>query len=51
MIFTGQQGKNDNLFVKIYNNKDINEPIKSKIIRNKLILTKIEPLFVEKSLP
>jgi len=51
MIFTGQQGKNDDLFVKIYNNKDIDEPLNSKIIRNKLILNKIEPLFVEESLP
>ena len=51
MIFTGQQGKSDDIFVKIYNNKDVDEPLKSKIIRNKLILTKIEPLFVEESLP
>jgi hypothetical protein len=51
MIFTGQQGKNDDLFVKIYNNKDIDEPLNSKIIRNKLLLTKMEPLFVEESLP
>ena len=47
MIFTGQQGKNDALFIEIYKNKNIDEPINSKIIRNKLILTKIEPHFVE----
>ena len=51
IVFTGQQGKNDDLFVKIYNNKDIDEPLNSKIIRNKLLLTKMEPLFVEESLP
>tara|TARA_B100000315_G_C14464109_1_gene535135 strand:- start:92 stop:982 length:891 start_codon:yes stop_codon:yes gene_type:complete len=51
MIFIGQQGKNDDLFVEIYNNKDIDEPLNSKIIRNKLLLTKMEPLFVEESLP
>ncbi|MCX6709661.1 MAG: hypothetical protein NTV63_01760 [Candidatus Woesearchaeota archaeon] len=40
-IYTGQQIKNSDLFVELYNNKDINESSESKIIRYKLILNKI----------
>ena len=41
--YTGQQGKNPDLFVQIYNNKDIQESTESKIIRYKIILNRIEP--------
>ena len=41
-IYTERQGKNSDLFVELYNNKDINESSESKIIRYKLILNKIE---------
>jgi len=50
-IFTEQQGKNDDIFITIYYNKDVNESIKSKVIRNKLILVRADYLFVEKNLP
>jgi len=41
-VYTGQQGKNSDLFVQIYENKDIEESTESKIIRYKLILDRIE---------
>tara|TARA_Y100000031_G_C8037691_1_gene300174 strand:- start:164 stop:679 length:516 start_codon:yes stop_codon:yes gene_type:complete len=41
-IYTEQQGKNPDLFVDIYENKDIDEPVESKVIRYKLILDRIE---------
>jgi hypothetical protein len=41
-IYTGQQGKNPDLFVQIYENKDIEESTESKVIRYKLILDRIE---------
>lgn len=41
-IYTGQQVKNSDLFVQIYENKDIEESTESKVIRYKLILDRIE---------
>lgn len=41
-IYTGQQGKNPDLFVQIYENQDIGESNESKVIRYKLILDRIE---------
>jgi len=41
-IYTGQQGKNNDLFVEIYNNKGVDESTESKIIRYKIILNQID---------
>jgi len=41
-IYAEQQGRNNDLFVEIYDNKDIDESVESKTIRYKLILDKIE---------
>lgn len=41
-IYTREHGKNSDLFVEIYNNKDIDESTESKIIRYKLISNRIE---------
>ncbi|GAG20583.1 unnamed protein product, partial [marine sediment metagenome] len=41
-IYTGQQGKNPDLFVQIYENQEIEESTESKVIRYKLILDRIE---------
>lgn len=42
LIYTGQRGKNSDLFVQIYENKYIEESAESKVIRYKLILDRIE---------
>ena len=41
-VYAGQQGKNSDLFVQIYENQDIEESTESKVIRYTLILNKIE---------
>jgi hypothetical protein len=41
-IYTMLQSENNDLFVRIYNNKDINESAESKIIRYRIIIDRIE---------
>ncbi len=40
--YTGNQGRYNDLFVKLYENRNIDEPIESKIIRYRLLLNVIE---------
>jgi hypothetical protein len=46
-LFTEQAVKNNELPIEVYQNKDINESIKSKTIRNKIILAKIDFMYLE----
>jgi hypothetical protein len=46
-LFSEQISKNREFLIEVYQNKDSNESIKSKTIRNKLILARIDPIFLE----